>query len=83
MDLIEIKSAIIEIIKRMKELSEFDESIKLIEGGLIDSFDVMNLVTKLQNKFNVSVDGEDLTSENFMKVDDIAELILRKLVNNG
>ena len=83
MDLIEIKSAIIEIIKRMKGLLEFDESTQLIKEGLIDSFDIMNLVILLEDKFNVSIDGEDLTPESFMKVKKIAELIRRKLMNNG
>ena len=83
MDLIEIKSDIIEIIKRMKGLLEFDESTQLIKEGLIDSFDIMNLVILLEDKFNVSIDGEDLTPESFMKVKKIVELIRRKLMNNG
>tara|TARA_B100000315_G_C14087586_1_gene367690 strand:- start:147 stop:392 length:246 start_codon:yes stop_codon:yes gene_type:complete len=79
MDLAEIKSNIIEIIKIMKELPEFDESIKMIKDGLIDSFDIMNLITDLQEKFQITIDGEDLIPENFEKVDNLAEMVRRKL----
>ena len=79
MEAMEKKERIIEIIKELKQLPEFDESIGLIETGLIDSFDIMNLIMQLEEGFKVTINGDDLVPENFLTVSDIARMIDEKL----
>ena len=70
-----------QIIKILNELRpEFDfsqEGVDFIEEGMLDSFDVVNLVTELDQTFGISIDGVDILPENFATVESI-EMLLRK-----
>lgn len=72
-----------QIIKILNELRpEFDfsqEGVDFIEEGMLDSFDMVNLVSELDATFGISIDGVDILPENFGTVDAIAAL----LVKNG
>lgn len=71
------------IIKILTELRpEFDftqEGVNFIEEGMLDSFDMVNLVSELDSTYGISIDGVDILPENFATVDAIAAL----LVKNG
>ncbi|MFK7936437.1 MAG: acyl carrier protein [Saprospiraceae bacterium] len=41
----------------------------LLTSGLLDSLSVMNLVSFLEEKFQLAIPPEDLTLDNFMTVD--------------
>ena len=70
-----------QIIKILTELRpEFDftqEGVNFIEEGMLDSFDVVNLVNDLDSTYNISIDGIDILPENFSSIDTI-EKLLRK-----
>lgn len=42
---------------------------------MLDSFDVVTLVSELEEKFSIAIDGEDIIPENFSSVDRIANLV--------
>lgn len=71
------------IVKILNELRpEFDftqEGVNFIEEGMLDSFDLVTLVSELDSAFGISIDGVDILPENFSSVDAIAAL----LVKNG
>lgn len=70
-----------QIIKILTELRpEFDftqEGVDFIENGMLDSFDMIALVSELDSQFNISIDGVDIIPENFNSVDAI-EALLKK-----
>lgn len=72
-----------QIIKILTELRpEFDftkEGVDFIEEGMLDSFDMVTLVSELDSTFGISIDGVDILPENFSSVEAIAAL----LVKNG
>ena len=72
-----------QVIKILTELRpEFDftqEGLNFIEEGILDSFDLVTLVSELDNTFGISIDGVDILPENFSTVDSIVNL----LVKNG
>jgi acyl carrier protein len=72
-----------QIIKILTELRpEFDftqEGVNFIEEGMLDSFDMANLVSELDSTYGISIDGVDILPENFSTVDAIVAL----LVKNG
>lgn len=49
----------------------------LLAGGIIDSIRIVQLISFLQKEFQVEVQLEDLTIENFESVQTIARLVLR------
>ncbi len=70
-----------QIIKILSELRpEFDftqEGVDYIEEGMLDSFDLVTLVSELDNTFGISIDGVDILPENFCSVDAIASLLIK------
>lgn len=68
-----------QIIKILSELRpEFDftqEGVNFIEEGMLDSFDMVNLVNDLDSTFGISIDGVDILPENFGTVDAIEKLL--------
>ena len=70
-----------QVIKILSELRpEFDftqEGVDFIEEGMLDSFDLVSLVTELDQQFGISIDGMDIVSDNFSSVDAIVALLNR------
>ena len=44
---------------------EITPDVRLFDGGIIDSFGVLNLVGELESRFGVAIATEDLTIQNF------------------
>lgn len=71
-----MKEQIIEILRSIRP--EFDfatPGVDFIEEGMLDSFDVITLVTELDSKFGISIDGMDVMPENFATVEKIDSLL--------
>ncbi len=47
----------------------------VIEEGTLDSFDLISLVTMIEEKYEVIIDALDIVPANFSSVESIAELI--------
>lgn len=70
---------IIDILTELRPEFDFSEDVNFIEEGMLDSFDIVNLVTTLDEQFGISIDGMDILPENFSSV----EKIIRLLIKNG
>ncbi|HZQ20687.1 MAG TPA: acyl carrier protein [Terriglobales bacterium] len=55
-----------------------NEDVPLL-GNVIDSQGVINLVAFVQERFNIEVSDDDVTTENLASVKTVVELIERKL----
>lgn len=51
----------------------------LIEGGLIDSMGIQELITFIESSYGVEFDMDDLTVEKFGTISNIENLILMKM----
>ena len=73
-----MKEKIIEILTDLRPEFDFtQEDINFIEEGMLDSFDMVALVSELDSQFGISIDGIDIVPENFGTVDDIIAVINR------
>lgn len=66
---------ILEILKNLKDDTDFENSTDFIEDGLLDSFDLVNLVSELETAFDIEIKGSDIIPENFVSVEKIMELV--------
>ena len=73
-----IKQDIIDILTELRPEFDFSQEIDFIEESMLDSFDIVALVTALEEKFKISIDGMDILPENFASVEKIATLIKNK-----
>ena len=67
-----------EILKMLQDVRpEFDyaNSNDYISEGLLDSFDIICLLSKLEEQYDVKIDGLDIVPENFSTIDAIVDLV--------
>ncbi|MCI6610625.1 MAG: phosphopantetheine-binding protein [Ezakiella sp.] len=74
-----MKEQIIKIISDLVPDFENDEESKLLDDGILDSFDIVSLVMELNEEFDVDINVMDITEDNFNTVDTICELVRTKL----
>lgn len=72
-----MKQEILEILTELRPEFDFSQDANFIEEGMLDSFDVVTLVTTLDEKFGISISGTDIIQENFETVEKI-EALLKK-----
>ena len=73
-----MKKQIIEILSEICPGIDFETETALIDDGLIDSLDIVAVVTELMEAFDVELGVDDLTPENVNSVEAIEELIESK-----
>ena len=66
---------ILEILESIHPEHDFSASADFIEEGLLDSFDIVNIVSMLEEKFEIIISGEDVTPENFKNIKNLTEFI--------
>ena len=74
-----MKEQIISLVREYSnhEIPE-DTSYNLIEGGLLDSLAMMNLVAVFEDEFDIELDPEDICKSNFSTIDEMEKMIIRK-----
>ena len=72
-----MREKIISILSELRPEFDFNESLNFIEEGMLDSLDIINLVTTLDSEFGISIDGMDVLPDNFSSVERI-EALLKK-----
>ncbi|PIF59323.1 phosphopantetheine-binding protein [Flavobacterium sp. 2] len=71
-----MNNKIISILNDIRPEFDFNEPVdNFIEAGMLDSFDLVTLVTSLDETFNISIDGVDILPENFSNIDSISNLL--------
>jgi acyl carrier protein len=70
-----MKDKVIKILTDIRPEFDFSIQVNFIEEGMLDSFDVVSLVTALDTEFGISIDGMDIRAENFSSVENIIYLL--------
>lgn len=56
---------------------DFESNDSLIDDGILDSLDIVTLVTEINATFNVIIPAEEVVPENFNSAEALMELITR------
>lgn len=70
-----MKEKILNILKAARKDVDFETATALIDDGILDSFDIISIVSDLNDEFDVDITADELEPENFNSVDAIVELI--------
>lgn len=68
------------LLKKLNEVRpeiDFTKQNKLIDDGILDSFDIISLVNLLNEAFDIEIEMDDLEAENFNSPDAMLKLIER------
>lgn len=71
---------LLDILKGIRPDVDFENEEALIDDGILDSFDVVSIISEIDDKFGVQIRITELDPENFNSVQSIWDLIqsLRK-----
>lgn len=75
----EIRESILEILQELHEDIDFDNQEKLVDDKILDSFDLITLVTELGEEFDVEITAGDFVAENFNSVERLTRMVVRLL----
>lgn len=70
-----IMNDIIQILQDIRPEFNFANVHDFFEEGMLDSFDLVTLVSILDKNFNISIKGTDILPENFCNVEAISALL--------
>lgn len=76
-----MKDKIKEVLENIRPEFDFVDSDNFLEDGLLDSFDLITLVSSLDQTFGISIEGTEMTPENFQNINTIENLV-RKYVRD-
>lgn len=76
---IRMREQILEILSEICPDVDFETENELIDGGVIDSFAVIQIVTELMEHFNIFIDADDIEPENLNSFDNICEMVKSKM----
>ncbi len=68
---------IYEILAGLRPEFDFHSSNSFIDDGMLDSFDVISLVTELESNYDILIDALDILPENFSSADAIAAVVVK------
>ncbi|EMD17388.1 acyl carrier protein [Eggerthia catenaformis OT 569 = DSM 20559] len=72
-----MKEQVLKILQELKPGVDFTSSTSLVDDGLLDSLDVMNLSVELNDEFDIEITPLDVVPENFNSVEAITALVER------
>lgn len=68
---------LLEILKEVRPDVDFENEEKLIDDDILDSFDIISIVSEINDEFDVDINVDDLLPENFNTVNAMYELITK------
>ena len=68
---------IIEILQDVDEDVDYENETALVDNRILDSFDILSIISALNDEFDVSIPAKDVIPENFNSAAAMRDLIQR------
>ena len=68
---------LIEILSNLHPEMDFDTCDTLIDDKILDSFDIISIISEINEEFDVVIPAEEIIPENFNSAQALYELITR------
>lgn len=69
--------ALLEILNDLHPEVDFETCTTLIDDKIIDSFDIVTIISEIHEEYDVIIGAEEMTPENFNSAQALYDLILR------
>ncbi len=76
-----MEERILEVVRSIRPDVDFEKETALIDDEILDSFDVIQIVTELMEEFGIFIDADDIEPENLNSLEGIREMVERKMEN--
>ncbi|MDD5949261.1 MAG: phosphopantetheine-binding protein [Lachnospiraceae bacterium] len=71
------RETILDILEEMHSDVDYDTEDKLVTNKILDSFDLVSLVTELSDEFDIQITAKDFVEENFNSLDTLTAMVER------
>ena len=68
---------LLEILNEIDDTIDYETETGLIDDHLLDSFAIISLVSELEDAFDISIDAEEMTPENFNSAANLWKMVER------
>ena len=68
---------LIEILSDLHPDIDFETEDGLVDNGILDSLDIVTLITEINDAFDISIPAEEIIPENFNSAEALYALILK------
>lgn len=68
---------LLEILQQIRSDIDFENETTLVDDGVLDSFDIVSIVSELTMEYDIDISIDDMTAENFNSAEAIFEMITR------
>ena len=69
---------LMEILRELKPEADIKENTALVDDGILDSLDIIELVDRIAEVYGIEIDPDDIDPDNFATAEKILELIEAK-----
>ena len=66
---------LLDILKELHPETDFETEAHLVDDGMLASFDIVMLITRIEEEFDVVIPAKDIVPENFNSVKALYALI--------
>ncbi len=68
---------LLEILSQIRGDINFESEQALVDDGILDSFDIVSIVSELGMEYDIDISIDDMTAENFNSATAMMEMITR------
>lgn len=72
-----MKEEILAMLVGLRPEFDFNESDDFVMDGFLDSFDIIELISMIEDKYDIVIDSLDILPENFSNLEVIQSLIVK------
>lgn len=72
-----MEDKILEILQRVRSDIDYSKEKAMMTDGVLDSFDVVGIITELADEFDIEITIDDMTEENFDSLEAICAMVAR------
>ena len=70
-----MKEQLLELLEEIRPDVDFENEKQLITDGVLDSFDIVSMVTAMNDEFDIEIEVGNLVPDNFNSIDGMMALI--------
>ncbi|WP_026505078.1 acyl carrier protein [Butyrivibrio sp. NC3005] len=68
---------LIELLSEVKEDVDFENETALIDDGILDSFDILQIISTLNEEYDISIPASEIIPDNFNSAKSLYDMVQR------
>lgn len=68
---------LLDILGQIRSDIDYESEKALVDDGILDSFDIVSIVSELSMEYDIDIGIDDMTAENFNSAEAMLEMIAR------